>query len=422
MLLEKRDIGLVEDDPIMGESIVQRLVIEGASVTWWRSKQEALSGLAFNHPDAVICDIRLADGSGEDLYRLASQRGRAPPFLFMTAFGDVDQAVRLMRAGAGDYLTKPFQMDDFLSRLGMLAVSSAQLSGGLGNSPAMAALSEPVAALSRARVPALITGEPGSGKAHLARLIHDRSAERAEPFMSLDCRVLASELEETLFGKDGLLSSGRRGSVLLRDLTVVTDKVQARLAEWLANPALQTRLVATSTRDPAALLGSGRLRTDLRYALAGANLEVPPLRARRSELPALIASTLADSAAVGSPRKRLSEEALAACLTYEWPGNFHELRSRIGRGAMLSQSSTITLADLFEDRVTADVSHALSPLSLVRGDAERDRIEQALREAKGHIGETARRLRVSRTTLWSKMKKLGISARARDVQKTERSD
>lgn len=122
---ERNTIGLIEDDPIMGESLVQRLVLEGADVTWWRTKKEAIIGLEASNADVVICDIRLPDGTGEEIFREARRRRNAVPFLFMTAYSDIDQAVRLMKAGAGDYVTKPFEMRTLLSRLSDIAPASA---------------------------------------------------------------------------------------------------------------------------------------------------------------------------------------------------------------------------------------------------------------------------------------------------------
>lgn len=120
MSLERNRIGLIEDDPIMGESLVQRLSLEGANVTWWRTKQEAIKGLEALDADVVICDIRLPDGNGEDVFWAARHRSEVP-FLFMTAYSDIDQAVRLIKAGADDYVTKPFEMSTLLSRLSDIA-------------------------------------------------------------------------------------------------------------------------------------------------------------------------------------------------------------------------------------------------------------------------------------------------------------
>lgn len=127
---ERSTIGLIEDDPIMGESLVQRLVLEGADVKWWRTKGEAVAGLASLDPDVVICDIRLPDGTGEDIFHETRRRQNAVPFLFMTAYSDIDQAVRLMKAGAGDYVTKPFEMQTLLRRLSDVAPSVGRPQAG----------------------------------------------------------------------------------------------------------------------------------------------------------------------------------------------------------------------------------------------------------------------------------------------------
>jgi DNA-binding NtrC family response regulator len=127
MSLEGVSIVLVEDDPIMGESLSQRLGLEGARVAWFRSRREATHALVHAAADVVICDIRLPDGSGEDVFLHARRSGTVPPFLFMTAFADIDQAVRLMKAGAGDYIAKPFEMQKLLARvLGLLGEGHAR--------------------------------------------------------------------------------------------------------------------------------------------------------------------------------------------------------------------------------------------------------------------------------------------------------
>ena len=115
MLLEGRVIGLVEDDPIMGESLVQSLSLEGCHVDWWKTGDEAMRGLRATSPDLVICDIKLPDINGDDLFRQLAATSSVPPFLFITAYGDIDQAVAIMRAGGGDYVTKPFDIGPSLN-------------------------------------------------------------------------------------------------------------------------------------------------------------------------------------------------------------------------------------------------------------------------------------------------------------------
>jgi len=125
MSLDTVQVGLVEDDPIMGESLVQRLVLEGAGVRWWRSKADAVRGIPSGPLDLVVCDIKLPDGNGEDVFRAVRSAQRTLPFLFMTAYADIDQAVRLMKAGAGDYITKPFEIPQLLQRIRLLVREQA---------------------------------------------------------------------------------------------------------------------------------------------------------------------------------------------------------------------------------------------------------------------------------------------------------
>jgi DNA-binding NtrC family response regulator len=173
MSLENRTFGLIEDDPIMGESLAQRLKLEGAKVRWWRTGAEALQGLSEATADAVICDIRLPDRSGADVFRSISRGRSAPPFLFITGFGDVEQAVSLMREGARDYLTKPFVMSDFLVRLEQV-VGSPDTPGDavLGVSEAMRSLEQFLQRAARVNSNLLLTGETGVGKEVCARFLH----------------------------------------------------------------------------------------------------------------------------------------------------------------------------------------------------------------------------------------------------------
>jgi DNA-binding response OmpR family regulator len=131
MSLENRRLALVEDDSIMGESMVQRLELERAQVFWWRTGEDALIGLSEASPDAVICDVRLPDCSGADLFRKVGRTRKAPPFFFITADGDIEQAVTFMRTGACDYLTKPFIMSEFLTRLEQMLGSAEQRGNSL---------------------------------------------------------------------------------------------------------------------------------------------------------------------------------------------------------------------------------------------------------------------------------------------------
>src|SRR6185295_17580368 len=173
MSLEHRVVGLLEDDPIMGESLVQRLALEGTIVRWWTTGREALAEIERARPEAVICDIRLPDMSGEEVFRAVADRDAAPPFLFITGYGDIDQAVRLIRSGAGDYLAKPFEMPVFLDRLaGLLPSPQSEDTQVLGVSKAMRAIERTLRRVARVRSTVLFTGETGVGKEVSARFLH----------------------------------------------------------------------------------------------------------------------------------------------------------------------------------------------------------------------------------------------------------
>ena len=199
-----RVVGLVEDDPIMGESIVQRLSLEGITVRWWQRGREAVEAMASARVDAVVCDIRLPDLDGEAVFRQAARSPSAPPFLFITGHADIDQAVRLMRAGAADYVTKPFDIADFLARLGDLMPARGRPAASvLGVSPAMQEVERLLLRVARIGSTVLVTGETGTGKDVAARFLHAASDAASRPFMAVNCAAIPADLlESELFGHE----------------------------------------------------------------------------------------------------------------------------------------------------------------------------------------------------------------------------
>lgn len=200
-MLEGRRIVLVEDDEIMGASLVQRLELEGAEVHWHRHILRALPAIRTPRKpvDAVICDIRLPDGTGEDLYETLTRTGHPPPFLFITGQGSIDQAVRLIRSGALDYIAKPFDIGQFLTRLTQVMQPRAdqEMPPETGISDVARAVDRQVSDAAGRASHVLLRGGPGLGKLRLARRIHDHSDRRAAPAIILD--ALAGPVEnETL--------------------------------------------------------------------------------------------------------------------------------------------------------------------------------------------------------------------------------
>lgn len=434
MSLERRAIGLVEDDPIMGESLVQRLALEGAEVSWWRTKAEAVTGLARRRHHAVICDLKLPDGNGEDIFVEAVKSEGAPPFLFMTAYGEIDQAVRLMRCGAGDYVTKPFDMTAFLERLETLVDPLEDDERGvLGVSPAIRAVERTLLRLARVRAPVLLTGETGSGKEVCARLLHASRGRDAGPFMAVNCAAIPTELMESeLFGHEkgaftgaqgrhlGYAERAGTGTLFLDEIGDLAPRLQAKLLRLLEDrtftrvggeqpQSFKARIVCATNADLVAKVKAGSFREDLLYRINVVNVPLPPLRDRSEDIVWLIDRFVAEfEEQAGDRIHGLGALALEAALAHSWPGNVRELRNRVERGIALGDGPLLMPGDLFPDLAPVAMQGTREGLDGVRDDAERRHIVRVLAENGGAVQATARALGISRTTLWEKMRRHGI--------------
>lgn len=404
-MLRGRYLVLIEDDSLMGASLVQRLELEGAEVTWLR---QAVRGIAAvrtpRRPvDAVICDIRLPDGDGEQIFATLAQRAPPPPFLFITGQGDIDQAVRLLKSGAGDYLTKPFDMADFLARLDRVLRPDpgAEIPAGSGVSPQARDIDARAARLAAGDHPVLIRGARGLGKARLARAIHDMSDRRAAPFVThdaLDRRGGEAPLAEAM-------ARAEDGTLFVAGLGKIDADDQARLLAAIASSPF--RLIAACGPRIEEAVRAGDFRADLFYALAAHEIVVPPL-AQRPEDAVWLAGRMFDGLNRHRvrPLRGLSELALAAIREHDWPGNGRELRARLARAVESAAGDWIGPADLFPELGALDAEPGT--LAEARDRAESRQILHALARTGGRIGAAARLLGVSRTTLWEKMHKLGL--------------
>ncbi len=333
MSFRDRRIVLIEDDEIMGASLAQRLDLEGAEVVW---RRQALRGLhAVRTPpapiDAVVCDIRLRDGSGEALFVELGRTMTPPPFLFITGQSGVDQAVRLLRAGAADYLAKPFEMAVFLERL--------------------------------------------------ARLMPPRSGEVAEPVLGPSRAAQAVETQAAqAAAQDALLARLRAGP------------------QW--------RLIAACGPRLGERVAAGGFRADLYYLMAAREIDIPPLGARPEDAVWLMRRLFeALNARRARPLAGLSGLAEDAVRAHDWPGGGRELRARLARAVEMASGERLYPADLFPER---GVEPGFLSLGEARDAAERAQIIAALARTGGQVAEAAKLLRVSRTTLWEKMQKLGL--------------
>jgi DNA-binding NtrC family response regulator len=431
---EPRVIGLVEDDPIMGESLVQRLALEGITVKWWQRGDEAAEALARERFQAVICDIRLPDINGAALFRQTVNRREAPPFLFITGYADIDQAVELMRSGAADYVTKPFVMDDFLARLNELMPKQDKSSCILGVSDSMQALERLLRRLAQVRSTVLVTGETGAGKEVAARFLHAESGAAAKPFVAVNCAAIPPELMESeLFGHErgaftgaaqrhlGYAERAGDGTLFLDEIGELRPDLQAKLLRLLEERtfvrvggehvlSFKARLIAATNADLAKQVASGRFREDLYYRINVVSVRIPPLRERPDDIRWLMERMFSEmSARIGSSLRGVGSLAEDAALAHPWPGNIRELRNRMERAVTLGLGPWLMPYDLFPEREQSIAAgDRIASLEDTRVEAERRHIQRALSLSGGEISTAARALGIGRTTLWEKMRRLGI--------------
>lgn len=441
---------IVEDDEIMRLSLEDRLRLEGIPVRVACDIAGAHNQLEKGDVDLVVTDIRLPDGSGGDLFYDISHHYPGIPVILMTAFGDVANAVELVKAGALDYLTKPFDLQDFIEKiqrnlsriedqnlsanfLGIEGETFRPGSGVLGKSASMRRIERLVARLARVDSSILITGESGVGKEIVASLLHHNSKRANKPFIRVNCAALPQNLiESELFGHEkgaftgatqrhiGRFEQANNGSIFLDEIAEVPPETQVKLLRVLQEQIvdrvggrepvpLDVRIIAATQVNLDDAVKDGRFRSDLYWRLNVINVHIPALRDRREDILFLARLFVEHHATEMSiAPKRLSGEAEAKLLTMPFPGNVRELRNILERAVALSDAPRIMAHDLMlldEDHDDLPAHHTLK--ESVEG-AERLAIHQALVQSGWTIGQAAEDLGISRKSLWEKMKRYQI--------------
>lgn len=446
MLLEDLNIGLIEDDPVMGGSIIQRLQLEGCRVQWWTSGEEAIGSPSPQMAalDLVVCDIRLPDMNGEEVYRRLISDRPIPPFIFITGFGEIDQAVRLMRLGAVDYLTKPFEFSEFLHRIRDNVRHPGDDRVGppcLGVSPEMRQVETTIRRYAKTDLPVLITGETGVGKEVVARFLHHLSGSDETPFMAVNCTAIPGDLlESEIYGHEkgaftgalkrhvGMAERAGDGTLFLDEIGDMPPALQAKILRLIENREFfavggetsrrfTARVVAATHRGIHPPADGTGLRDDLYYRLSVLPLTIPPLRQRPADIPWLMKRFLQEASDQhGRPGLRMGGQAEEAAMAFEWPGNVRELKNRVERAAILAVNDRLSPIDLFPERGERDASdEPMETLAQIRAAAERRQIERVLAATGGRIQDAARQLGISRTTLWEKMSRFGLG----DIQRSD---
>lgn len=411
----------------LGGAITQRLKLEGFEPIWAQDLRSPLAAMRRRSPAFVLCDIRLPDGSGEEFYRWAQSFLGLTPIAFATAYGEVEQAVRLVKAGADDYLTKPYDVDDLVGRIRARLRSSAEsLQAEVTEVPsgAMAVLGKQLERAAGSRLPVLMTGETGVGKEVAARRLHEASPWSAEPFVAVNCGAIPKDLLESQFfghrrgaftgaveAHVGHFEEVGAGTLFLDEIGELDLRLQAALLRVLQDGRFRPvgatrdgefrgRIVAATNADLNRMRRDGRFRDDLFFRLSVLTFAIPPLRERVNEILPLARRFLDESKQQSAEAKQFAEEARLALVNHDWPGNVRELRNRIARAGVMVDGPLIGPADLFPEQRLADLPK--TDLARARAAADAAVIEKALVQTGGNVGEAAKLLGVSRTTLWKR--------------------
>lgn len=436
-------ICLVEDDEIMGESLVKLFQLEGFAVVWCRTAADAVAAFDSQRFNMVVSDIRLPDMDGGDLFLAQRSRHQGlPPFLFMTAFGSIDRAVELLKAGAADYVTKPFDVDVLVQKVRGLAESyGSGREGGdhsLGVSPAMRRIAECLPRLARHVETLLITGESGSGKEHVAQLFHQHAVGQAGDFVAVNCASIPESLMEAeLFGyergaftgaikaKRGYFELANQGTLFLDEIGEMPLSMQAKLLRIIQDQQVtriggekpqksKFRLVCATHRDLTSMVELGQFREDLYYRIHVIHLRIPPLRERLEDIRWFVRHFV-DEFNRDHPdeRRRLDPRTEQALLNYAWPGNVRELKHSVERACILSSSPLLEAEAFFSGSI--DDSKAGESISESLADylmaCERDYLLMTLERHNNHMTHAAEALGITRKTLWEKLKRLNIKTK-----------
>ena len=432
---------VVDDDRTFRLSTAALLRQDGHEVVEAEDGARAVERLKAENFDLILLDMRMPGLDGIGLVEVLRTWGHDTPILMISGFGTVDAAVKALHTGADDFLTKPVEPDvlsarveSLLSRRPTVVTGSERAPGGLiGRSPAMRSVLEIIERVAPTEATVLVTGETGTGKELVARAIHERSDRAAGPFVAVNCAALAEGLlESELFGhrkgaftgavrdRTGLFEAASGGTILLDEIGDVSPAMQHRLLRVLQEREItqvgsvkpvqvDVRVIAATNKDLRAEMDAGRFRDDLYYRLNVVRIELPPLRARREDVPLL---TEAFYERVGRrPHEGCSPLAMRLLQAYAWPGNVRELLAVLESAHIRAGERRIEAQHLPPDVRGVDEAGG-SPGERYRREMpeadERAAIEAALAETGGARSAAAERLGMSRTTLWRKMKEHGL--------------
>ncbi len=449
--MQKANILVVDDEKDICMALNILLTKEGYSVKEAYDGEQALDRIKKEDFDIIMTDIKMGKMDGFEVLKEAQKISPETSVIMMTAFASVGSAVEAMRAGATDYITKPFindeirltikrilqgrelQMENLILRqeLSQRAAAFPQI---IGSSECMQRVFAVMEKVIPSKSNILITGDSGTGKGLVAQAIHQAGPRKDKPFISINCGAIPENLlESELFGhkkgaftsavddKKGLITMANGGTLFLDEIGELPPSLQVKLLHVIQTKELtpvgdtriitvDVRIIAATNADLMQRVKEGRFREDLFYRLNVIEIRMPALRERSDDIPLLIKHYLGLFAKeTGKNIKDIDYESMQALLAYDWPGNIRELRNTIERAVVLADGELITIHDLPDKFRTLDIEGvSTSSLRQALDNFERDYIKRSLTENKGNKETTANKLGIDLATLYRKLKKLRI--------------
>ncbi len=434
---------IVDDKVALADTLADGLVDRGYDARALASSRDALTAIRAGQVDLLVTDLRMPEIDGLALLDAARQAVPDLPVIVMTAYGAIDSAVESIRKGAFHYLTKPFKLEELLvfveraladrslrretAALKKVLRERYSLSGLIGRSPAMQRVFAVIERIANTDVPVVITGQTGTGKSAVARVIHGESARRDRPFVAVNCAALPEPLlESELFGhvkgaftgattdRTGLFTEAHGGTLLLDEIGEMSPGLQAKLLHVLESGrirpvgstrerAIDVRVLAATHRDLQRRIQDGTFREDLLYRLDLVTIELPALRDRRDDIPGLLEHFVAEARRrhSDSPATGFSREAITRLLDYAWPGNVRELAHVVERCVLLADRPEISESELPARLRTAseDDKPAFHGEVVAMRELQRHYARWALEQLGGHKTRTSDKLEIDIKTL-----------------------
>ncbi|SNZ06837.1 two-component system, NtrC family, response regulator AtoC [Persephonella hydrogeniphila] len=434
---------LIDDEESILKVIKKFLEDKGFYVDTAKTKSQALNQISRCNYSIILSDFRLPDGTGIDILEDFRKRDKETPFVIITAYGSINGAVEAIQKGASHYIAKPIDAENLLKIIQFLIQkkekkgfdSKEEFAGIIGRSPLMRELFKEIDIVSKSESTVLIEGESGTGKELVAKAIHKLSKRKDKPFVAVNCSAIPVELfENELFGHEkgaytGAVGQGKGKIELAGEGTLFLDEIgeldlvlQAKLLRVLQEKEfyrlggsktvpVKCRIIAATNRDLEKMVSEGKFREDLFYRINVVHLKVPPLRARKEDIPLLAKHFLKKYSEInGKNILDIDREAVEILMNYEWKGNVRELENAIERAVVMCQQDII-LPEHLPPRITGadkrkdeyDFSGEINLLEL-----EKKVILKVLEETGWNQTKTAEKLGISRKQLRTKMKNFGL--------------